>query len=198
MDLETSREYASLVGSTIAVCSTFYFWLIRSNRERAQLVAHPVGGLEGTLLMAMDDALTYRRVAPADGEVVLKYWLHLAIVNNSLLPNALLGARIWMKFADGEWREMDVHHEMPDQDLFPTNIDPLTTAGLKLALSCKQPGKIEGGFAERAQAAGDALPRQIPIRIRLKALQDQTFHCEFADDGDGLQRSHVEKVRLAA
>ncbi|WP_236696287.1 hypothetical protein [Rhodopirellula islandica] len=177
--------------------STFYFWLVRANRERAKLAACTVTGLRGTMLMAMEDTATYRRVAPGKKQIVLKYWLNLAIVNNSSLPNALLGIKVWMKFTDGRWHAMDVASVDPEADLFPQNIDPLTTAGMKLALATEWEGDVSGGFRERECAAGDALPELAPVRIELEALQGQVFVSEWLDDGRLLQRT-TEQSGLAA
>lgn len=197
MDLESAREYGSVVASGVAVISTFYFWLIRANAERGSLSAHPMRPVVGSLLMAMEDVTTYRRIAPENGEIILKYWLHIAVVNNSTLPNAMLGARVWIKFADVGWQEMDVHNEMPEEDLFPVNIDPMTTLGVKLALATKRDGELSGGFRERAAAAGDVLGESVPIRIELQALREQSFVCEFLDPGTGLERTETPQ-RMAA
>jgi len=191
--LENLREYASLGGSMLALASTFYFWLVRANRERSRLAVHPIGDMQGTALMAMDDVETYRRLSPTDDQMCVKYWLHLAIVNNSSLPNALLGARVWLWLASGEMREMDVRHESPDQDLFPANLSPLTTVSLKLALAATIDKVEDNSFAGRAAAAGDLLPPQIPIRIELEALQGQKFVCEIIDHCNGLQRSSYQQ-----
>ncbi|GAB5516318.1 hypothetical protein [Rhodopirellula baltica] len=196
-DMGMARESLSLMASFFAVASTFYFWLVRANRERAKLVACTVTGLRGTMLMAMEDTATYRRVAPGENEIVLKYWLNLAIVNNSSLPNALLGIKVWVKFTDGRWHAMDVASADPGADLFPQNIDPLTTAGMKLTLATKCEGSIGGGFRERECAAGDALPELVPVRVELEALQGQTFVSEWLDEGRLLLRT-TEQPGLAA
>ncbi|MEO9592992.1 hypothetical protein [Rhodopirellula bahusiensis] len=196
-EMEMARESLSLAASFFAVVSTFYFWLVRANRERARLIACSVTGLRGTLLMAMEDTATYRRVAPAEDQIVLKYWLHLAVVNNSTLPNALLGMKVWLKFADGRWHAMDVAAADQETDLFPQNVDPMTTAGVKLSLATKIVGSVTGGFHERECAAGDALPESVPVRIELEALQGQVFVTEWLDDGRLLARTQ-QSARLAA
>lgn len=196
-DMGMARESLSLLASFFAVASTFYFWLVRANRERAKLAACVVTGMRGTMMMAMEDAVTFRRVAPGDNQIVLKYWLDLAIVNNSCLPNALLGIKVWVKFTDGRWHAMDVASADPEADLFPQNIDPLTTAGMKLALATKWEGNVSGGFRERECAAGDALPELVPVRVELQALQGQTFVSEWFDEGRLLQRT-AEQSGLAA
>ncbi|MCC9655787.1 hypothetical protein [Rhodopirellula halodulae] len=193
-DMDAAREGLSLAGSLFAVLSTFYFWLIRANRERAKVEACAVNGLRGTMLMAMEDTATYRSVQPSENEIVLKYWLDLAIVNNSELPNALLGIKVWMKFADGRWHAMQVGAVESGEDLFPINVDPLTTAALHLTLATKIPGEVSGGFRERECAAGDALPSEVPIRIEMQALRDKVFVTELVDDGRRLLRTDAESM----
>ena len=113
----------------------------------------------------------------------------MAVVNNSALPNALLGVKAWMQFSDGGWRQMDVQPASPEQELFPLNISPLTTASVKLALATRFAGEFENDNRGRAAAAGDAVPRQIPIRLELIGLQEQVFTQQWLDCGDGLSRT---------
>lgn len=189
LDFDTAREYASLCGSVLALASTFYFWLVRSNRERPQLAIHPIGDLSGSLVSANEDLEIYHRLRPGKNEHCVKYWLHLAIVNNSSLPNAVLGIRVWLKLSDGKWQAMEVQSQSADQDLLPVNVDPLTTSGLKLSLGMLYSGQIENSFAGRAAAAGDALPREIPIRIEISDLASNKFSRVFTDSGNALNRS---------
>lgn len=200
-DLETLREYVALGGSLIAVASTFYFWLVRANRERAQLTAHIVAPLTGCVLMN-EDYETLRRVNPGEGKVCAKYFLSLAVVNNSSLPNALIGAKVWMQFFDGPsdaqltWKAMDVQPIHPDTPLFPINLSPLSTASLPLYLAAAINGTIDGGFTRRAISAAEALPQPVPVRIELLGVNHQTFQIDLSDIGDGLTRP--QPVRRAA
>ena len=202
LNFESAREYASLTGSVIAVFSTLYFWLVRANGELGRLQVHPISDLEGCVLLPMEDTETYRRLVRQEGEYCLKYWLHVAVVNNSTLPDALLGASVRLKMADGLWHDMDVR--MADQESeFPMNLTPLTTASLKLVLSIPHLLTNENSNIGRVTAAGDAVPRQVPIRIELKGLNDRTYQYDLLDSGDGLRRSEPSKSepsnrRLAA
>lgn len=197
MTPETLREYVALIGSALALLSTAYFWFVRANRERMSVTAHPVASMQGCVLFN-EDYETYQRVRPGDGEVCVKYLLDIAAVNNSSLPNSILGIRVWLRFDDEGWKEMDVRHEDPTQRLFPANTDPLSTAHLPLAIATAIPGSLKGGFAERAAGAGDVLPVRPEVRIELKTLANKTFRCQFEDDGKGLQRSETKSVRMAA
>lgn len=200
-DPETIRETVALVSSFIAVASTFYFWLVRANRERAQLTVQAVAPLTGTVLMN-EDYETQQRVRAGDGMVCAKYFLSLAVVNNSSLPNALIGVRVWMPFRDGEhsdrvvWTEMDIRHFQPETALFPINLQPLSTSSLSLAMAAAIPGTHDGGFARRALTATEALSMPVPIRVELRGLNHQTFVVEIEDAGLGM--AHPKPVACAA
>ncbi|QDT06863.1 hypothetical protein K227x_52840 [Rubripirellula lacrimiformis] len=200
MPIESSviSDYVSLGGSLLAVSSTFYFWLVRANRERPDLGIHPIGDLTGCALMPMEDGEAFRRIGMPPERTFLKYWLHLAVVNNSTLPNALLGAKVWLKMNDGVWQAMDVSHVEADQTLFPANIDPMTTISLKMALAGRINHEAGDGFAGRAAAGGDALMRSVPIRVELLGLNERTFTHGYLDHGNGLQRTESTPTSRAA
>lgn len=189
MDLNSAKSLASLMASLIALSSTIYFWLIRANGEKAQLTVHPVSPMSGSVVTFFSDRATVQRMQPRDGEYCFKYWLNLAVVNNSSLPNALLGINVWLQLRTGAWVQMDVRSQEENQDLFPINLSSLTTASLKLALVTKLSEKIQDDNQGRAEAAGNILPDQIPIRIELVALQDKRFKREILDHGHGLLRT---------
>ncbi|QDT08615.1 hypothetical protein [Planctomycetes bacterium K23_9] len=197
IEFDAAREYASLCGSVIALVSTFYFWLVRANREKARLEIHPIADMEGCLILGHEDPATYQRLRPGDQEHCVRYWLHLAVVNNSSLPNAVLGVRVWLQRESGQWQKMDIRHQMPDEDLLPINVNPLTTSSMKLSLAMLYSGDIQNDFAGRAAAAGDALPREIPVRVELTGLNQQQFCRTFTDGGNNLKRS-LKSVRLNA
>jgi hypothetical protein len=198
IDYGNARELASLGGSVLALASTLYFWLIRANRERARLAAHLIGDMQGSIVTPHRDLAVYHRLKPASNEHCLKYWLHIAVVNNSSLPNALLGARVSIQFKDGAWRTMEVRHVDDQCDLFPVNLSSLSTSSLKLALATTYADAFEQDHEGRAAAAGDALPRTVPIRIELIGLQNKSFVYELMDTGNGLQRTGNRSQSAAA
>jgi hypothetical protein len=168
-------------------------WLVRANRERANLTAHSVAPLTGCVRMN-EDYETMRRVNPSDGEVCAKYYLSLAIVNDSTLPNALIGARVWLQFRSDDvkfgeaWKEMDVRHVQSETSLFPINLPPLSTCSLPLAIAAAIQGSMDGGFAGRGIKASEALPAPNPIRIELRGVNDPFFLAEFNDGGTAMVR----------
>ncbi|MEM9827034.1 MAG: hypothetical protein AAF958_10620 [Planctomycetota bacterium] len=211
-DMEFFRETFAVLGSAAALASTLYFWLVRANRERAKVVAMPVGPLTGTVLGNMDYE-TQRRVGFRDGHVCVKYWLELAILNHASLPNAIVGIRVWIKFRDPEkpfrslWHEMDVvsgEAPIPQERadpvvprLLPINVGPQSTGTRRLALATLIPGDASGGFNACERQAGDALPHPVPIRVEITTLGQRTFMSEFVDDGKALSRTELEMAEAA-
>ena len=191
IDFQTAREYFSLVASTTAIASTFWFWLVRNRRERPSLSVHPLGNLQGSAVRSMDDLDTYRQVNPADGHVCLRYCLDLAVVNDSLLPNAVLDISVSLQMVDGTWQQMHVRPADPEQSLFPINLVPMTTAGVQLVISTSYPGVYEGGYRELAEMAGDLLQHQPQIRVQLNGLRQCNFAARWIDNGEGLKRSET-------
>lgn len=197
MDLEKLREYVALGGSMLALASTGYFWFVRANRERMQLSIYPAGSLRGSVL-ANEDFDTLRRVSPNTGQVCAKYFLDLAIVNNSTLPNAVLGVRVKIQMADGSVRTMDTQPADPQEVLVPANLRPLSTAHFRLAVSTAIDGSLTGGFAERESQAADALQYHPEVTVELMALGEKKFSRTFRDDGQKLNRTPAATDQKAA
>ncbi|QDS99657.1 hypothetical protein [Adhaeretor mobilis] len=196
-DIESTKEALSLGGSLLALSSTAYFWLVRSNRERAQLQVHLVGEHWGNVPLPQEDPEAYQRCRPGEGEVVAKYGVAVATVNNSSLPNALLKVRAWLQLADDHWQECFVRTwQDPETSLqLPLNLSPLTTAGMQLTLSLKIRGDFDGGFQGRQESAMKALTDKPRVRIELAALQGKTF---FSDLPMATSDTSEEAYRSAA
>lgn len=189
MDLNSAKLLTSLIASLLALSSTLYFWLVRANRERAKITIHPIGELSGTVVSYFSDRATIQRMQLKEGEQCFKYWLKLAVVNNSSLPNALLGAKVWLQLRNGDWLPLEVWHQQEEEDAFPLNLPPLTTASLKLALTAKLAVEIDENNQGRLDAAGDILPREVPIQIELLSLGGKRVVRNILDSGDGLCRT---------
>lgn len=187
-DLELLRETLAIVGSATALLSTGYLWWVRSNRERPQLEMQLLIPLTGTVL-GNGDYETQQRVGRSAGQVVAKYRLKLVVINNSLMPNAILAIRVSLRMADGTYRVMDVSPLDGSDSLFPRNVSPMTTTCLDLGLATAIEGQLGGGFAVHAQMAGDALMAPPSVRVELLGLKQQVFASSWEDDGTGLSRS---------
>lgn len=207
MDISPAvREAFSLVASSVAIASTFWFWLVRHRREKPRLLSHLLRPIEGILIGANDNLEIFRAASPGTGEVAVSYRLDLAVMNESVLPNAVLAMEIDLLDRDGNWQSMKLMPvpESPDSpkpagSWLPINLVPMTTAGVSLWLVATLKGTYDGGtYRKYAEAAGDALPTHPQIRVRLHSLRGQYFTATLSDDGTGLRRSepaqHTESV----
>jgi hypothetical protein len=104
----------SLSGSAFSTAWTAYFWLVRVRRERPALKPYLVGR-----------EMFYGVQRPPDRHIGIK--LSLVVANYSLLPNALLGVRVWLRRRDNGWQP--VHHPVFDaRTPLPFNLPPAQTA----------------------------------------------------------------------
>src|SRR4051812_16593069 len=88
-------EVFSALASVGSLAVTGYFWLVRMRAERPRLKTHFVG------LVKVDSARSFD--ATWDPVVVVR----VAVLNLSTLPNVILGARGWVRLADGSWAEAE-------------------------------------------------------------------------------------------
>lgn len=93
---------------------------------------------------------------------------------------------------------MDVRSRQADHVLVPTNLKPLSTVHLQLALATKVAGAINGGYAERAQTAGDALAVEPEVAVQLTSLGRKVFIERYQADSQGLNRSGNQRAVRAA
>lgn len=163
----------SLGGSATALISTFYFWLVRANRERPQLQPYLVHEIEGTWPTIVRDS--YCRVP--EGHVLSRYFVRLAVANYSSLPNAVLRAKASIKMRDGSWKPADTR--VGEGHSLPANVAPMTTAPLDLRLEIVVPGSLEGtGTAERNANAFSCIANPAEIRVELIALGEKKFRAD--------------------
>lgn len=193
-DVMTARELASLTGSLIAVTSTLYFWLIRSNDEKPNLELFALKPPEGSVMLPQEQPHGFYKFCPSDDHVCAMYWLDLAVVNNSTLPNAILGLQASMRLADNTWREAMV--QTPDETPLPLNLSPLTTIGLPVTLSLPIEGPLGSDNAARAMQATNALTKPIQLRISLHGLKNRTFDVVLTDSADA-KRPYAQMSRAA-
>src|SRR5437868_4983204 len=88
-------EVFSTLASVGSLAVTGYFWLVRMRGERPRLKTHFVE------LVKVDSARSFD--STWDPVVVLR----VAVLNLSTLPNVVLGARGWVRLADGSWSAAD-------------------------------------------------------------------------------------------
>ncbi|MEQ8211215.1 MAG: hypothetical protein RH917_15415 [Lacipirellulaceae bacterium] len=196
LDIESTKEAISLGASFMALASTAYFWLVRANRERAQVQVQPVGQTWGNVPMPQEDPEAYQRLTLEEGQIPATYGIDFAVVNNSSLPNALLGVKGWLQLADDSWREAYVRiwedSETPGK--LPMNLSALNTAGLQLTLTIPIIGNYDGGFQGRRETAGNALAQEHRVRLELTALQGKTFLQDMLLPADELERTSLSQA----
>ena len=112
--LHPMMPMASFVGSSASVAVTGYFWLVKMNRERPQLQFEVV------------DHASFVDVGPA---TTTEQWLHfrlaLVVVNNSTLPNAVLGIKVnVMPKQSAVWKEAERVRPVRGS-VFPLNLPAL-------------------------------------------------------------------------
>ena len=161
----------SLGGSAMAVISTFYFWLVRANKESASLKAY--------LVKPIDAHWPMRVGGGSEGMVASRYQLHLAVANYSSLPNAMIGYRVDVKMPDGQWKELKLDTEsLP----VPANIGPMSTIGISLFGDISVPGSLDGtGTRDREVGAHKAIARPPQFRVELKSLGEKKFVTQIVD-----------------
>ncbi len=194
VDVLTMKEMLSMGGSLLAVTSTLYFWLVRSNGEKPNLEVFAMKPPEGCVLMPQEQPQGFYKFCSFDDHVCAMYWLDLAVVNNSTLPNAILGLQASMRLADNRWREAMV--QTPNETPLPLNLSPLTTIGLPVTLSLPIEGPLGSDNAARAKQATDALTTPIQLRISLHSLKNRTFDVVLTDSADA-KRPYAQMSRAA-
>ena len=116
--LQPMMPMASFIGSAASMGVTGYFWLVKMNRERPQLQFEVV------------EHVSFVDVGPGTSD---EQWLHfrlaLVVVNNSSLPNAVLGTKVRvMPKQSAVWREAE-RVRPPRGSVFPLNL-PALQSGL--------------------------------------------------------------------
>ncbi|WP_029630730.1 hypothetical protein [Zavarzinella formosa] len=145
----------SFLGSAASVGVTGYFWLVKMNRERPQLQFELV------------EHASHIDVGPATAEEQwLNFRLALVVVNNSSLPNAVLGTRVRvMPRGSGNWQEAE--HVRPARgSAFPLNLPAL------------QSGLITVEWEMRFPALSTEIDSESPERIVEAYLKE---NWDFAD-----------------
>ena len=154
----------SLAGSVFSTVCTAYFWLVKVRRERPSLRSH------------LADREIYLGNGGADArQIGLK--LGLIVANYSLLPNALLGARLWVRQRESGWQEVQ-HVSFDKQTPLPFNLPTLQTVMLRLNGYLSFPNRPEledAGTANKILAGycDHFLTEPREIRVELQGLNER-------------------------
>src|SRR5262249_25410724 len=117
----TTSEILSLVASGLATVLTFYFWLVKSRKERPCLRAHLARPFRSR---SVRDWVGYHNEPSGSTCFEMK----TIIANHSTYPNAIVGLRGWLKGIDGRWHEISIRLGRKNQaegDELPINIPAL-------------------------------------------------------------------------
>lgn len=154
----------SLAGSVFSTACTAYFWLVKVRREQPLLRSQ----LADREIFLGNGGTEVRQIGLKVGLIVANY---------SLLPNALLGARLWIKQRDGHWQETQ-NLSFDKQTPLPFNLPTLQTVLLRLNGTVSFPTSAaleEAGTSNKILTAYTehylAEPRE--LRVELQGLNDR-------------------------
>ena len=169
--MESLMSVVSLGGSAVSFVATFYFWLVRANRERPHLRPY-----------VLDREFFLGNSNPDSRQIGVK--VGLVVANYSTLPNALIGAKASLRGTNGQWVELG-SVSIDKQTPLPLNLPPMTTVLLRIlghltfpyAADMEEGNKIVGNYLRKHIAE----PRT--LRIELLSLNDRkdTFELILAD-----------------
>jgi hypothetical protein len=160
--MESVFSHLSIVGSAVSMAATLYFWLVRMRREKPCLRPYLVDR-EFYLGLSRDEV---RRIGLKVGIIVANY---------SVLPNAVLGARLWIRRADGGWLEAE-NLAFDKQTPQPFNVPPLHTVMLRLtgALSFPFQDALEDGNKTAGNYMSRFTAQPVEMKVELRHLNDRT------------------------
>ncbi|HZZ80067.1 MAG TPA: hypothetical protein VFE62_16255 [Gemmataceae bacterium] len=155
--MDSYISYLSYAGSAVSMLTTLYFWHVRMRNERPSLSPHLVDK-EFFLGMSRDGV---RQIGIKAGFVV---------ANHSVLPNAILGARLWVHETEA-WQEVG-NLGFDKQTPLPFNMPPLQTILLRLAgtLSFPYDDSLEQGSKTAANYLEAYLAQPLELRLELRHL----------------------------
>lgn len=159
--MEANMTLWSFLGSAFSTVLTIYFWFVRMRRERPSLRPH---------LLDHEFFLASNR----DDERLIGVRLGFIVANHSVLPNAVLRARLHIRLGDG-WHEVG-QLAFDKQTPQPVNVCPLQTVLLRLTGTLNFP--YNAALETGSQAAANYLDRfavqPLRFKIELQRLNDQT------------------------
>jgi hypothetical protein len=161
MELESIVSHLGVAGSAVSMLTTGYFWFVRMRQERPCLKPY---------LADHEFFLGLSR----DGVRQLGFKVGVIVANHSSLPNAILGARLWVRLQD-DWQEVD-NLAFDKQTPQPFNLPPLQTVLLRLtgAVSFAYEDALEGSSRTAANYLDAHVARPIQVKLELRHLNERT------------------------
>jgi hypothetical protein len=159
--MEAYMPYISLAGSVLSTLATLYFWLVRMRHEQPCLKPYLVDK-EFFLGLGRDDV---RQIGMKAGIVV---------ANHSVLPNALLRIRLWVRTQEG-WQEVE-RLSFDKQTPQPFNIPPMQTVLLRAtgSLSFPYQDALEGDSRTVANYLKTFVVQPVEIKMEMQHLQKRS------------------------
>ncbi len=124
--LDQLMAYGGVAGSIFSTLLTFYFWLIRSNKERANV----------RLFLAPTHTKMSLGVNNGD-ERWLFFEAGIVAANYSSLPNSILDIQVAIRTPRG-WQQIN-HLSIQQGSSLPANLAPMQTALVPVAWAIKFP-----------------------------------------------------------
>jgi hypothetical protein len=183
--MESYLSYVGLAGSALSTLTTLYFWLVRMRRERPSLRPYLVDN-EFFLGIGRDDV---RQIGLKIGVIV---------ANDSVLPNAILDARLWARVRDG-WEEVG-RLAFDKQTPQPCNIPPLQTVLLRLTgtLSFRYQDELEKGSETLRNYLNSLLAQPRELKLELRHMNEQIGAHVMSVPADGVKSAQGLSVISSA
>jgi hypothetical protein len=164
--MDSYMSYIGFAGSALSMLTTFYFWTVRVRNERPRLQSYLMDR-ELFLGLARDDM---RQIGVKVGVIVANY---------SSLPNAILGARAWIRLRSG-WAEVE-NVAFDKQTPPPFNVPPLQTVMLRLS------GTLTFAYDEALEDGSKTLTNYLALLAEPFEIKVELRHLRGAGDAHSLQ-----------
>ena len=157
--MESYLSYVGVAGSAMSMLATLYFWLVRVRDERPSLTPY---FLDKELFLGMSRGDT-RQLGLKVGVVV---------ANDSILPNSILGVRMWVRVRDG-WLEVG-NVTLDKQTPMPLNLPARQTTLVRVTgtLSFPYQDALEQGSKTEANYANAFLTQPLEFKVEIRHLRD--------------------------
>jgi len=158
--MESYLTYVGFAGSAVSMLTTLYFWLVRMRQEQPCLQPY------------LADKEFFLGLGRADvRQLGLK--VGIIVANYSVLPNAILGARLWIRLHDG-WQEVG-NLAFDKQTPQPFNIPPLQTILLRLTgvLSFPYQDALEEGSKTMGNYLSSFVTQPLEMKLELRHLNQR-------------------------
>jgi hypothetical protein len=158
--MESLISYLGVAGSAASMLMTLYFWTVRARKEQPCLKP---------FLADKEIFLGLSR----DGIRQLGLKLGFIVVNQSLLPNVILGVRAWVRLKDG-WQEIG-NFVLDKQTPQPLNVAPQQAVLLRLTgtLTFPYTDALEGTSAAAAKYMDAFVASAWQVKLDLQHLDNR-------------------------